>query len=108
MFTLAAAPGALAPALVAGARDAAARIDMNRHEGVLWFKMEAFESVVAWLYFIAILVPVAGQSPSAILEVLRQVLRAAAGSGYRVEKLLDAAKTDKVEAGAAPPGTIAE
>jgi glutamate formiminotransferase / 5-formyltetrahydrofolate cyclo-ligase len=34
VFTLAAAPGALAPALVAGARDAAARIDMNRHEGV--------------------------------------------------------------------------
>jgi glutamate formiminotransferase len=34
VFTLAAAPGAMAPALVAGARDAAARIDMNRHEGV--------------------------------------------------------------------------
>jgi glutamate formiminotransferase / 5-formyltetrahydrofolate cyclo-ligase len=34
VFTLAAAPGALAPALVAGGRDAAARIDMSRHEGV--------------------------------------------------------------------------
>jgi glutamate formiminotransferase len=34
VFTLAAPPGALAPALVAGARDAAGRIDMSRHEGV--------------------------------------------------------------------------
>jgi glutamate formiminotransferase / 5-formyltetrahydrofolate cyclo-ligase len=34
VFTLAAAPGDLAPALVAGALDAAARIDMSRHEGV--------------------------------------------------------------------------
>jgi glutamate formiminotransferase len=34
VFTLAAPPGALAPALVRGARAAAERIDMRRHEGV--------------------------------------------------------------------------
>jgi glutamate formiminotransferase / 5-formyltetrahydrofolate cyclo-ligase len=34
VFTLAGAPGTLAPALVAGAREAAARIDMSRHTGV--------------------------------------------------------------------------
>jgi glutamate formiminotransferase len=34
VFTLAATAGALAPALLAGARDAAQRIDMGRHHGV--------------------------------------------------------------------------
>lgn len=33
VFTLAAGPGELAPALVAGAREAVARIDMRRHDG---------------------------------------------------------------------------
>ena len=34
VFTLAGEPGALAPALLAGASDAASRIDMSRHHGV--------------------------------------------------------------------------
>jgi glycosidase len=76
-------------------------LGVNRYQGVLWFNQEAFEQLLWWMLLVAGVEVSAdpaltdeevAQAFLARYELLRRLRQAEEASGYRVERLLDAAK----------------
>jgi len=76
---------------------------INRYKEVLWFKKEAFEDLVKWLYLTSVVMVTASNGTEkpvaeivkAILDLydtVQRLLTAEAESGYQVEKLLEAVR----------------
>jgi hypothetical protein len=74
-------------------------LQVNRHQEVLWFNKEAFESLAGWLFTIALVTclepppPPEKEAVARIAEtfgIIQIWLEAARKSGYRVEKLMQA------------------
>ena len=70
-------------------------LQVNRYQGVLWFKREAFEQTLWWLLVVAAVRIVALQPPIeaerqilTCYKVIQQLRQAEEESGYRVEELL--------------------
>jgi hypothetical protein len=74
-------------------------LQINRHQGVLWFNHESFEALLGWMLAVAA-VEIGADPDLSPREVARQIAacyelievlqRAEAGSEYRVDKLLEA------------------
>ena len=79
--------------------DIQAYIKLNRYQGVLWFNKEAFEMLLWWVKFIALVEMETGEVDSsdpsqlALFEVIQAVTEAVAVSEFRVDKLLAALVT---------------
>ena len=78
-------------------------LQVNRYQGVLWFNQEAFEQLLWWMLLVAMLPgqPEANGGAAAprehviaSYEIIKQLQAAAAVSDYRVERLLEAAKSE--------------
>ena len=87
-------------------------LGVNRYQGILWFNQEAFHELLWWAFAAAVVEitaselvgeqgqvnldkPVPSKVPQAILacyDMLVQLKKAEAQSGYQIEKLLEAAK----------------
>ncbi len=79
-------------------------LGINRHQGVLWFQKESFESLLWWFYSTAVIDMIAtaeedqGDPSSAAKEIvachdlIAKLLKAEQLSDYQLEKLLEAAK----------------
>jgi glycosidase len=73
-------------------------LDVNRYQGILWFSKEAFEEMIAWMYFTAGISIMSGKDGDekqrlhdlkrcfAMIEFLH---RASLASGYQLEKLIN-------------------
>jgi len=76
-------------------------LQVNRYRGVLWFNKEAFEQLLWWMLLPAVIALSAdplrstaevAQEIATVYDVVAELQRAEEESGYRVEKLLEAAK----------------
>jgi hypothetical protein len=77
-------------------------LQVNRHEGVLWFNRESFEQFLAWMMTIAAVRITAGVGPEgedgvaraivACYDVVARLQAAKEASEYQVVKLMEAAK----------------
>jgi glycosidase len=83
-------------------------VGVNRYQSILWFNQESFEELLWWMFAGAVVDICSGQLPPqaakppashpaaeeivACYDVIKKLLKAAEGSGYQVEKLLEAAK----------------
>jgi glycosidase len=85
--------------------DVRAFLQVNRHQGVLWFNQESFDQLVQWLFRAAVVSisrDAAKPTEQAVLDILacyglvRELQRAEVESKYQVEKLLEAAKSERV------------
>ncbi len=74
-------------------------LQVNRYQDVLWFNKEAFERLLWWSLWVAVVdltadptvkPAEAARQVVAAYDVIRKLLRAAQSSGYRVENLLEA------------------
>ncbi len=74
-------------------------LQVNRYQDVLWFSKEAFEDIIAWMYFTAgaSIMSQKGVEENQLLEYLRSCYgvvdtlhRAFLSSGYQLEKLVKA------------------
>jgi hypothetical protein len=74
-------------------------LQVNRHQGVLWFNKEAFDQLLWWMLLIATVAISADPLRPAesiareivtCYDVVRRLQRAEEQSGYQVEKLLEA------------------
>jgi hypothetical protein len=81
--------------------EAQAFLGLNRYQGILWFNQESFEELVWWLLTLAAVEISAGRETGdqavaeeivAWYDVIRRLRRAQEASGYRVERLLEAAR----------------
>ncbi len=72
-------------------------LEVNRYQGILWFSKEAFEEVIAWMYFtggISIMSQKDGEEKEMLQELKRCFAmveflhRASLSSGYQLEKLI--------------------
>jgi hypothetical protein len=79
-------------------------LQVNRHQGVLWFNHEAFEELLGWMLTTAVVAIGAEhwQAPEAIVEriiacydVVTTLQQAEKASEYQLEKLLEAAKPER-------------
>jgi hypothetical protein len=77
-------------------------LQVNRHRGVLWFNHESFTKLLAWMLTVAAVQIAADPKLSAedvaeeivsAYDVIRQLDRAEAESGYQIEKLLEAVQS---------------
>lgn len=73
-------------------------LEVNRYQGILWFSKEAFEEVIAWMYFtggVSIMSQKDGEEKDRIRDLKRCfsmiefLHRASLSSGYQLEKLID-------------------
>ena len=71
-------------------------LQVNRHQGILWFNREAFEQLVWWMYLVALVTINADpEQPAsektrqmvACYRTIQELLRAKDQSGYQIEKL---------------------
>ncbi len=72
-------------------------LGVNRYQGILWFSKEAFEEMIAWMYFTAGISTMSGEDGDE-KEMLRSLKRcftmieflhrASLASGYQLEKLI--------------------
>ncbi len=74
-------------------------LGVNRHQGVLWFNHEAFEALAEWLLLLSTVHSLvafpedkAAQQIVGHFPVIQGLLQAEKASGYRVDKLLEAAE----------------
>ena len=76
-------------------------LQVNRHQGVLWFNKEAFEQLLEWMLLVASVTISAdplrpadevAQETAALHEVAKKLQQAQEESGHQVEKLLEAAR----------------
>lgn len=73
-------------------------LGVNRYQDVLWFNKEAFEEMIAWMYFTAG-VSIASSEAAEVNEIISDLrfcstavetlYRASLSSGYQVEKLIE-------------------
>jgi hypothetical protein len=72
-------------------------LEVNRYQGILWFSKEAFEEVIAWMYFtgsVSIMSEKDGEEKVLLRELKRCFAmieflhRASLSSGYQLEKLI--------------------
>lgn len=69
---------------------------VNRYQGILWFNKEAFERVVWWMLFLAV-VEISATRPEAEVaqqiveqyDIATKLLKAEQESGYQVERLIE-------------------
>ena len=72
-------------------------LHVNRYQGILWFNKEAFERLLWWMLFLAV-VEISATRPAAEVaqeiveqyDVVAKLLKAEKKSAYQVEKLLEA------------------
>jgi len=78
-------------------------LQVNRYGGVLWFNQEAFDQLLWWMLLVSALPGQpeangdAGATPEHVVVsygIIKQLQAAAAVSEYRVERLLEAAKSE--------------
>ncbi len=70
-------------------------MQVNRYQGVLWFNKESYESLIGWLFVVAALNCLVEDTPKLVGKLfssVKSLLKIEAASGYRVERLLEAAK----------------
>jgi hypothetical protein len=74
-------------------------LQVNRYRGVLWFNHEAFQQLTTWMLTVAAVQIAADETldPADVAtqiadayDLIRTLQQAEAGSGYQVEKLIDA------------------
>ena len=73
-------------------------LQVNRYQGVLWFNKESFESLVGWLFAVGVLdclVQVDNKLIGKLFSFVEALLEIGEGSGYRVDGLLEGARTLK-------------
>jgi glycosidase len=72
-------------------------LQVNRYQGVLWFNKETFETLLWWLYVVAIINTASNPGTTAeeiseevmtCFEIVQKVLKAAEDSGYRLDETL--------------------
>ena len=74
-------------------------LQVNRYQDVLWFNQEAFEQVLWWMMVIATVTITVDETVAsagaveACYDVIQQLQAAEAASDFRVEALLEAART---------------
>jgi hypothetical protein len=75
-------------------------LQVNRHDGVLWFNKEAFDQLLWWMFAVAAVTISADPNRSAdeiaeeivgCYDAVRMLQRAEGKSGYQVQKLLEIA-----------------
>jgi hypothetical protein len=67
-------------------------IKLNRYQGVLWFNKEAFESLLWWVMFIAVIEEKSSDftvSQLPVYKVIQQLSAAKDASEYRIDRLLE-------------------
>jgi len=83
-------------------------LQVNRHQGVLWFNKEAFERMLWWMLSLAVVeetraAPRPGPERPAVevaqaivahYDIVKKLQQAEKKSGYQVEKLVEAAKVE--------------
>jgi hypothetical protein len=86
-------------------RDAQEFLQVNRYQGVLWFNEEAYEQLMSWLLLpvivdagVTLSAPEAAEVIDARAQIVDQLMAAGDESGYRVDRLLEAAGEIKFEA----------
>ena len=74
-------------------------IQVNRHQGILWFNHESFEQLVEWMMRIALVSMLAEEEEKAAqvkiadrYQIIRLIREAESKSAYQVEELLEAAE----------------
>jgi len=75
-------------------------LNVNRYQGVLWYRGESFDALLDWLFLVAVVESTASQRPpdqvrQEIVErcaVIVWLQDAGRRSGYQVERLLEAAR----------------
>ncbi|HSF82043.1 MAG TPA: alpha-amylase family glycosyl hydrolase [Anaerolineales bacterium] len=75
-------------------------LEINRHQGILWFNKEAFESLLWWMTTIAVIqiipkFPGDEQAEKQLVkcfQIIQELITAEESSGYQVEKLLTAVR----------------
>jgi hypothetical protein len=76
-------------------------LQVNRHQGILWFNHESFQQLLAWMLLAALVSVSAGLDPTGAeksealaraFAVIRDLRRAEQASGYQVDALLSAAR----------------
>jgi hypothetical protein len=73
-------------------------LGVNRYEGVLWFRGEAFDNLLAWMRLIAVVETIGDSEAMAEAQRLLEIVaEAKEASGFQVEKLLAALDPDGVE-----------
>ncbi|MBN1895256.1 alpha-amylase [bacterium] len=72
-------------------------IRVNRYQDELWFNKEAFEELLNWLLCIAAVESGSGEIFIGSYRILQQFERAERKSGYRLEKLLEAAAGSRIK-----------
>ena len=73
-------------------------LQINRHQGILWFNKETFEELLWWMFAISAIQISADSEDSSVARkildcygIVQDLLKAEAASDYQVEKLLAAA-----------------
>lgn len=74
-------------------------LKINRHEGILWFNKEAFETLVRWFFVISVIDTIQSGKHKTVARqiadrygVIRKWLKAEKASGYQLEELLGSLK----------------
>ena len=75
-------------------------LGVNRYQGILWFNHEAFKELLWWMFTISLVDLSANASQSDIVakeiiaryDIIRDLLNAEEGSGYQLERLIEAIK----------------
>jgi hypothetical protein len=73
---------------------------VNRYQDILWFNKEAFQEILWWMYTCSVIKTCQKTEKSEELsleivaqhQVILELLKAAEGSGYKVEPMLEALK----------------
>ncbi|NOK59999.1 MAG: alpha-amylase [Chloroflexi bacterium AL-W] len=82
-------------------------LGVNRSQGILWFNKEAFDRLLWWMLFVAVVSVTADSKHNktettsiivACYDTIEKLQKAADSAGYQVEKLLDAVRSQTVEA----------
>ena len=81
--------------------DAQRALQVNRHQGILWFNKEAFEQLIWWMFVTATVVcsSTSPDRPAAeiftLWETVNKLRQASEASGYQVERLLEGVRLSK-------------
>jgi len=72
-------------------------IQVNRHQGILWFNRESLEQLIQWMLRIAVITqladgddPMVGDRIAQSVQIIQKISEAESHSDYQLEKLLEA------------------
>ncbi len=69
--------------------DAQRLLQVNRHQGILWYNREAFESLLWWLFVALVITEDSPEARARGYATLTTLRRASEASGYQVDRLLE-------------------